>query len=100
MLNSGGWSLSSSNHFIRPRQYFDWNCQTNLFCRLEVNDDFKLRRLLHGQIAGLCALKNLVYVVGSLAEQVRSVRAIGHEATLINKLLLEVNCRQAMFDGK
>jgi len=35
------------NHFIRPRQQFVRNCNTNLFCRLEVNDEFKLHRLLY-----------------------------------------------------
>ena len=38
------------DHLIRPLQHADGNCQTNLFCRFEVNDEFKLRCLLHWQI--------------------------------------------------
>ena len=39
------------DHFIRPLQHAAWNCQTNLFCRFQVDDEFKLRRLLHRQIS-------------------------------------------------
>jgi hypothetical protein len=41
---------------------------TDLFCRLEVDDEFKLRRLLYRQIGRFRSLENLVYVVGGLAE--------------------------------
>ena len=78
----------------------DWNCQANLFCRLEVNDEFKLRRLLHRQIGRFRSLEDLVHVVGGLAEQVLVVRPVGHETALIDKLLLEVNSRQPVFAGK
>jgi hypothetical protein len=37
----------SLDDFIRPREHVGRNCQTNLFCCLEVNDEFKLRRLLY-----------------------------------------------------
>jgi hypothetical protein len=30
------------NHFIRPLQNAEGNCQTNLFGRLQANDEFKL----------------------------------------------------------
>ena len=36
----------------------------NLFCRLEVNDEFKLRCLLYRQISRFGSLEDFVYVVG------------------------------------
>src|SRR5262245_18478004 len=55
----------SLDDLVRPRQELGEKCQADLFCRLEVYDEFKLYRLLHRQITWLCALKNLVYVMGS-----------------------------------
>jgi hypothetical protein len=48
----------SSYDPIRPREHFDWNCQTNLFCRFEIDHKLKLRRLLYGS-AGLVPFKIL-----------------------------------------
>jgi hypothetical protein len=33
------------DHLIRPLKHVDWNCQTNLFGCLDVDDEFKLRSL-------------------------------------------------------
>ncbi len=49
----------SFDHLIRPREHVDWNCQTNLFCRLKVDDEFKLRCLWTGKSAGLAPFKIL-----------------------------------------
>ena len=35
------------DHFIRPREQFVRNCNTDLFCRLKVKDEFKPHRLLY-----------------------------------------------------
>src|SRR5213594_1632008 len=53
---------SSLDHFIRPLEHVERNCQTNLFCRLKVNDEFKLRCLLHRQISRFGAFQDLVHV--------------------------------------
>ena len=73
---------------------------TDLFCRGKANDEFKPHRLLDRNVSRFRSLKNLVYVVGGLAEQIIEVRSVGHEAALINKFLLEVNSRQPVFRGK
>src|SRR5258706_9819001 len=73
---------------------------TNLFCRLEVDDEFKLRRLLYRQVGRFRSFENFVYVVGGLSIEVIVVHAVGHETALIDKLLRKVNSRQAVFDGK
>src|ERR1700752_2113820 len=88
------------DHLIRPCEQVDWNFQTNLFCSLKVNDKLKLRCLLHRQISRFGTFQNLIYVVSGLAEKVIEVRSIGHEAALIDKLLLELNSRQPVFASK
>src|SRR5262245_32284862 len=92
--------LYSLDYLICPREELGRKCQTDLFRRLQVNDEFKLRRLLDRQVSRPRPLLNLVHVVGGLAEQVIIVRSIGHEAALIDKLLLEVNGWQPVFTGK
>ena len=52
-----------------------------------------------GRSAGFVPLR-IFHVVGGLAEQILEVRPVGHEPALIDKLLLEVNSRQAVFAGK
>jgi hypothetical protein len=60
----------SLDHLIRALEHAYWYCQTNLFCRLEVDDELKLRRLLYGQVGRFRSPENLVYVVGGPAEQI------------------------------
>ena len=69
----------SLNDFIGPLEHTDWNCQTDLFRCLEVDDELKLRCLLHWQVSRFGAFQDLVNVVGGLAEQVIVVRPVGHE---------------------
>ena len=51
--------LRSLDHLIRPLQHAAWNCQTDLFGGPEINDELKLRCLLHRQIRRLGASKIL-----------------------------------------
>src|SRR4030095_5572028 len=54
-----------------------------------------------GMSAGwLCSLQNLVHKSDRAPVEVIEVRPVGHEAALIDKLLLEINTRQAVFVGK
>src|SRR5215467_5580555 len=88
------------NHLIRLRKQIDRNCQADLFCSLQVNDKFKLRRLLYRQISRLGTFQDLVHVNSRAPMKVNVVRSIRHETALINKLFLEVNSRQPVFSGK
>src|SRR6266508_1406724 len=90
----------SSYDPIRPLEHADRNCQTNLFCRLKVDHELKLRCLLYRQISRFGTFQDLVHVNRRAPIEVIEVRPIGHEAALIDKLLLKVNSRQAVFDGK
>ena len=50
------------DQFRRPFQHIDWNGQTNLLSRLEIDDELKLRRLLDRKIRQFGALQDLVDV--------------------------------------
>ena len=73
---------------------------TDLFCRLKVNNEFKLRRLLHRQISRFGTSQDLVHVNSRASIEVSGVWPVEHETARIDKLLLEVNRRQPMFAGK
>src|SRR5262249_25102546 len=81
----------SLDHLIRPREKLRRKCQANLFCRLEVNDKFKLGRLLHRQISRFGTFQNLVHVDSSAPIEVIEGFSIEHETTFIDILLLCVN---------
>ena len=51
----------SSNHLIRPLQHAAWNCQSDLFRCLQIDDKLKLRCLLHRQISRLGTFQDLVH---------------------------------------
>ena len=55
------------NDFIRSRHHVGRNRQADLLCRFEINDEFKLRRLLHRQISRLGTFQDLVHVDGRTA---------------------------------
>src|SRR5438094_611278 len=67
------------DHFIRPRQHIGRNRQADLFCCLEIDDQFKFLRLLDRQFGGLSAFQNLVHIRSSAPVQVGEVHAVGHE---------------------
>src|SRR5262249_38314885 len=92
--------LSSLNHLIRPRQHFDWDCQTNLFCCLEINDKLKLCSLLYRQFSRFSTFQYLVHVNSSAAEQIWIIGTIGHKTALFDKLPLWINSWQPVFAGK
>jgi hypothetical protein len=58
--------------FIRPLEHAVRNCQTNLFCRFKVYDEFKLRCLLHRQISRFGTFQNLVHVKQPRADKGQS----------------------------
>ena len=61
-----GLSRRILDHFIRPREKFRRECQSDLFRSLQVDHEFKLRRLLHRQISRFRSFEDLVDVVGAL----------------------------------
>ena len=76
------------------------NAARRKFESLQINDKFKLRCLLHRQISRFGAFQNFIHVNSGAPIEVIEVRSVGHETALVDKLLLEVNTRQAVFAGK
>ena len=62
----------SLDHLVRPIQQRLRDRQADLLCRLEIDDELKLRRLLDGQVSGLGAFENPVHVVGG-APKIRRI---------------------------
>jgi hypothetical protein len=58
----------SLDHFIRSIQHVRRNRQSDLLRRFQIDDELKLRRLLHWDVAWLSALENLVNVDSGTAE--------------------------------
>src|SRR5215470_12505199 len=63
------------DHLISARQQRRHDCQAERLRRLEVDDQFELRRLLDGKIGGPGALEDSIYVRGAAPRQLGNVRA-------------------------
>jgi hypothetical protein len=59
--------------------------------RFEVNHQLELGRLFHGQVAGLCALEDLVDKRRRAPVDLSDVHAVGHEAPSLDELGKVVN---------
>ena len=55
----------SPNDSVPAHQHVGRNRQADLFGRFQIDDEFKLRRLLNGQIGGPTAFQDLVHIRGS-----------------------------------
>ena len=67
------------------------NCQTDVFRRLEINDQLKLRGLFDREIGGLGAFQDSVHVDGYAPVAVREVRPVLHEPTGIYRFSAAVH---------
>src|SRR5262244_1856863 len=92
--------LVSLDHSVRSREKFRRECQSDLFRCLKVNDELKLGCLLHRQISRFGAFQDLIHVDSSTPIEVSVVGPVKHESALVDILLIWVNSRQAVFDGK
>ena len=99
-LLHAGLSRRILDNLISTLEHADWNREIDLFCRLKVNDEFKLRCLLHRQIRRFGTFQYLVNLNSRAPIEVGEARPVGHEAALIDKLFRGVNSRQAVIAGK
>src|SRR5262249_32062618 len=88
------YRLRLSNDSVRPRQHIRRYRKADLLRSLKVDDELKLRRLLHRKICWFSALQNLVHVGSSPPPQVHHIRRIGHEPSVLHILYLVVYRRQ------
>src|SRR4029453_7032873 len=85
-LLHAGLSRRIFDHFIRPEQHRLWNCYTNLFCGLEIDDQLELTRSFDRQVGGLSAFEDSVDVVCDASVTGREVRPVVDEPASIYKL--------------
>src|SRR5215470_15678845 len=97
-LLHAGLSRRIFDHLVRSRQHSRWNLQTDSLCRLQIDHKFKLRRLLHRQISGLCYFQNLVHICGGASGQVDKACAVAHKPSLFDKIGPRVHSREPPFD--
>src|SRR3990167_4905063 len=63
---------------VRPRQHIWRNRETDLLGRFQIDDEFKLLRLLHWKVSGLSAFQDLVHIRGGAPVQVGTAHAVRH----------------------
>ncbi len=75
-----------TNDTIRSRQHVRWNGQADLLGGFEVDEQFEFRRLLDGDVGGLCALENLVDHPCGASVGFDRVGCVRHQATAVSKI--------------
>src|SRR5262245_21715305 len=81
------------NHLICPLQHAGRDYQPNLLCRLKVNDELELGRLLNREISRFGTLQDLVHAASRLPVSISRRDAVVHKAALIHITLLSVDRR-------
>src|SRR6516164_10121360 len=86
---------ASLDHLVGDQEKVASDRQPQFSCSLQVDDQFELGRLLHGQVRRLGPFEDFVHIRGRTAEQVRQVRSVGHKTAGIYELPCLIHCRQA-----
>src|SRR5215471_15239787 len=69
------WLLQTSlDHLVGKQKERFRDREPKCLCGPKVHDQFKLRRLLHGQVGWPRALQNLVHIAGSASDQIGRIR--------------------------
>jgi hypothetical protein len=77
------WFTSSADHLVRLEEERRRDGEAQGLGGLEVDDQLERRGLLHGQVGGRSAFEDFVHVRGGTPIQVRTVRAVGHQGSLL-----------------
>src|SRR5215471_4730310 len=93
-------SIPLLNDLIRPREQRRRDRQAEGLCRLEVDHQLELRRLLHWQVSGLGTFEDLVDIRGGTAKVLGHGRPVESEATRAHVFALRVHHRQMGSRGK
>src|SRR5438552_2196857 len=92
--------FGSLNDSIRSDQQRRRDGEADRLRGLEVDDQLKLRWLLHGEVGGPCALQNLVNVGGEAPPSIMKVGAIGHEIAVDCEVFPRRNCGDPVLGGE
>src|SRR5215813_15315028 len=76
----------SFDDFVGAGEHREWQNETQRLGGVEIDDQLELRRLPDRDIGRLGALQYFVYVSCGAPVHVREVRAVGHQASHLDKL--------------
>src|SRR5512144_588596 len=88
------------DHPIRSRQHIGRNRKADVLGRFEVDDEFKLLRLLHREISRLRSSENLVDIPRGATPRILTTRAVRYKTPVINKSTATIDCRQLVLSRK
>src|SRR5947208_12866065 len=91
---------TSLDHFVRLQDQLLRNGQPDRLRGLEIDYELDLRRLLDGQVPGLRALEDLVYVGGCPIIMFRVVLSVTHQSAGLHEGGAPEHRGQALLRGK
>src|SRR5205814_2242935 len=77
-----------------------WNDQAKDLCRLQIDDEFNLRRLLNREVPRLLTLQDPSGVNSGLTVSIGIARSIAHQATTVGELSQFGYRRQSRSQGQ
>ena len=84
------------DYLVRTQQQRVRDREAERLRRREIDDQLELRGLLDGEIGGLRAFENLIYVSGGATKQVMVIRRVFHQTSKLDGLPVGVNAWQTM----
>ena len=88
------------DHFIRSHQHIWRDREADLLSCFQIDDEFKLRRLLHREVCWLGTFENFVDLSGGAPVQFWNVWPIGDQATRVDPSNVGTHRRQPVLDRK
>ena len=73
------------DHFVGGSEQFIWNGNAERLGGLEIDQKLKCRRLLDRQVAGVCALENLVHICCGAPKEPMEARTIREQTACIRE---------------
>src|SRR4029077_5957746 len=80
----GSRGAASFHHFVRACEDRLRHCEAERLRGLEIENELVFGRLLDGQITGLLALENAVYVERGPREQIRNINTVGKQTATLH----------------
>src|SRR5215467_12529556 len=74
------------NHLVGAGKDSRWNCESQSFRGLKIDDQLILRRHLNWKVARLLTLEDAIHVAGRAPELVDGIGTIGDQAATVDEL--------------
>jgi hypothetical protein len=92
--------LTLFDHLVGTGKKRRLNLQTERFCSLEIDDEFKFDGLLDRQVCWFCALQYLIDVGGRASQQIGYRGSITHQAASFRVEVISVQSRDFTVSGE